>query len=170
MTKAKILIVEDEAIVACDIEGSLTSLGYTVSANVSFGEEAVKKAREDKPDLVLMDIMLRGDMDGIEAAETIHSELDIPVVYLTAYASNDLIERAKITEPFGYIIKPFEDRDLVSAIEIAIYNKGIRVKLRQHYEDIKRMNKLMVERKLDMADLKKENERLRRRIKELEGT
>lgn len=169
MTKAKILVVEDDAIVASDIESSLESLGYTVSAKVATGEEAVIKAREDKPDLVLMDIVLKGDMDGIEAAETIHSELDIPIVYLTAYANNDLIERAKMTEPFGYIIKPFEDRDLVSAIEIAIYNKGIELKLRRHYEDIKRMNKIMVGRELDMADLKKENEKLKRRIRELEG-
>ena len=170
MGKAKILVVEDDAIVASDIADSLTSLGYTVSAKVASGEEALIKAKEDKPDLVMMDIVLKGAMDGVDAAETIHSELDIPVVYLTAYASNDLIERAKTTEPFGYIIKPFEDRDLVSAIEIAIYNKGIEVKLRQHYADIKRMNKLMVGRELDMADLKKENEKLRRRIRELEGT
>ncbi|MFQ5965958.1 MAG: response regulator [Candidatus Scalinduaceae bacterium] len=121
MAKAKIMIVEDEWITADDIKMSLQSLGYTVSSVASSGKEAIQKAEEDRPDLVLMDIVLQGEMDGIEAANQIHSCYDIPIIYLTAYADEKVLERAKITEPFGYIVKPFINEDLKIAIEIALY-------------------------------------------------
>jgi two-component system, response regulator PdtaR len=121
MTNTRIMIVEDEWTVAEDIKISLQSLGYTVTSITSSGEEAIQKAEEDRPDLVLMDIVLQGEMDGIEAANQIRSRFNIPIVYLTAYADEKILERAKITEPFGYIVKPFINEDLKIAIEIALY-------------------------------------------------
>jgi PAS domain S-box-containing protein len=131
MAKAQVLIVEDESIVAEDIQRSLQSLGYAVSGVASSGYEGIRKAEENGPDLVLMDVVLRGEMDGIEAANQISSRLNIPIVYLTAYADEKTLERAKITEPFGYIIKPFEDRDLYTTIEMALYKHGMEKKLRE---------------------------------------
>ncbi len=121
MRKAQILIVEDERIVAEEIQGGLKKMGFAVSAIVSSGEEAIKKVKENNPDLVLMDIVLKGEMDGVETASQIRTQFNIPIVYLTAYADEELLERAKITEPFGYIIKPFEDRELKIAVELALY-------------------------------------------------
>lgn len=118
---SRILIVEDEAIVALDIKGRLTALGYVVTGVVPSGEKALEQVSEHSPDLILMDIMLEGDMDGIDTAAVIKEEHNIPVIYLTAYADNETLKRAKITEPFGYIIKPFEDRELNLTIEMALY-------------------------------------------------
>lgn len=131
MTKAKILIVEDEKITAKNIRMTLDNLGYSVSAIASSREEALKKAGEDKPDLVLMDIKLNGKMEGIEAADEIRHRFDIPVVYLTAYADEETLKRARVTEPFGYILKPFERRELHSILEISLYKHRTEKKLRQ---------------------------------------
>jgi two-component system cell cycle sensor histidine kinase/response regulator CckA len=120
MSKPRILIVEDERIVAEDIKRALEGYGYTISSIVASGEETLKRARKDKPDLVLMDIVLKGEMDGIEAARRIYEHLDIPVVYLTAHADEAILKRTAITEPFGYILKPFEDRELNASIEMAL--------------------------------------------------
>ena len=119
--KMNILVVEDERIVAEDIKMRLQNLGYTVPGIAFSGEEALKKAENIQPDLVLMDIVLEKKMSGIEAASIISSCFNIPIVYLTAYADDKTLERAKITEPFGYILKPFEDRDLYTTIEMAFY-------------------------------------------------
>jgi diguanylate cyclase (GGDEF)-like protein/PAS domain S-box-containing protein len=121
MAKTKILIVEDESLVAWNIQNMLLSLGYEASAVVSTGEMAVQKARETHPHLVLMDIVLKGEMDGIAAARKIWEELGVPVVYLTAYADETTLERAKVTKPFGYLLKPFEEKELQSTIEMALY-------------------------------------------------
>ncbi|OGD72087.1 MAG: hypothetical protein A2Y64_09045, partial [Candidatus Coatesbacteria bacterium RBG_13_66_14] len=126
----KILVVEDEMIVARDIEARLENLGYAVIGLESTGEEAVRTALSATPDLVLMDIMLKGEMDGIQAAERINRELDVPVVYLTAYADETTLERAKITGPFGYIVKPFEQRGLHTTIETALYKHELEKKLK----------------------------------------
>jgi PAS domain S-box-containing protein len=131
ITEKHILVVEDEIIVAEDIRRSLQRMGYVVPSVASSGEEAIKKAQEFNPDLVLMDIMLAGGMDGIEAAEQIRSCFDIPVVYLTAYSDEKTLERAKITEPFGYIIKPFKERELHINIEIAFYKHEMERKLKE---------------------------------------
>jgi diguanylate cyclase (GGDEF)-like protein/PAS domain S-box-containing protein len=120
MSKAQILVVEDERIVASDIEKRLKKLGYNVLELVTSGEEAVEKAKNILPDLVLMDIVLKGGMDGISAADTIHTLLNIPVIFLTAYADPDTLSRAKKSEPYGYLIKPFEERELIAVIEIAL--------------------------------------------------
>jgi len=130
-TRTSILVVEDELIIARGIEKRLKALGYSVVDTVASGEEAVARALETMPDLVLMDICLQGEMDGVAAAEHIRARVDIPVVYLTAYADSDTLGRAKVTEPFGYIVKPFQDFTLNSAIEMAIYKHGMESRLRR---------------------------------------
>jgi len=127
----RIQIVEDELIIARAIQKRLQGMGYSVTGVAPTGEEAVLKAAADHPDLILMDIKLQGDMDGIEAAETIRAQVDIPVIYLTAYTDAESLERAKITEPFGYIVKPFQDHTLQSAIEMALYKHRMESRLRQ---------------------------------------
>lgn len=127
----KILVVEDENIVAKDIQNTLKALGYTVTAVVASGEEAIQKAGETQPDLVLMDIMLKGYQDGVEAARQIFARFNIPVVYLTAYTDETTLQRAKVTEPYGYILKPFEERELHIAIEMAIYKHKMAKKLKE---------------------------------------
>ena len=121
MSKINILVVEDESIVSKDIQYSLNKLGYNVVGSSATGEKAIEIAKEEHPDLVLMDIMLKGPMNGIETAEIIKSELSIPVIFLTAYADESTLSKAKITEPYGYIIKPFKEIDLRTSIEMAIY-------------------------------------------------
>ncbi len=117
MGTPKILIVEDEIIIAMDIQYTLESLGYKVSGVVSSGEESIEKASQTYPDLVLMDVKLKGSMDGIRAAEEIYERFGIPVVYLTAYGDEDVLERTKKTKMFGHVNKPFEVRCLQTAIE-----------------------------------------------------
>lgn len=131
MNPIKILVVEDEIIVAEDIGFRLKKLGYIVTATVASGEEAIEKVTENQPDLVLMDIVLKGDMDGVTAAEKIRSKVDIPTVFLTAYADDKTLQRAKLTNPFGYIIKPFQQNDLRVAIEIALHRHEIETKMRE---------------------------------------
>jgi DNA-binding LytR/AlgR family response regulator len=124
MSKTNILVVEDESIVSKDIQHSLKKLGYNIVGAAATGDKAIELAKEHKPDIVLMDIMLKGDMNGIETAEIIRSEFSIPVVFLTAYADESTLSKAKITEPYGYIIKPFKEIDLHTSIEMAIYKHG----------------------------------------------
>ena len=121
MKKACILVVEDEAIVARDIQSILKSLGYNVPCFVSCGSEAIKKVELFRPDLVLMDIVLKGDMDGIQTANEIKKTYGIPIVYLTAYCDENTLKRAKLTEPYGYILKPFDERELYITTEMALY-------------------------------------------------
>lgn len=121
MSKTNVLVVEDESIVSKDIQHSLKKLGYNVVGAAATGEKAIELANETKPDIVLMDIMLKGDMNGIEAADEIRSTMNIPVIYLTAYADEGTLARAKVTEPCGYIIKPFKEIDIHTSIEMAIY-------------------------------------------------
>ena len=116
----KILIVEDQGIVAADIEATLKSFGHDVVAIAASGEEAIRYGEQFRPDLVLMDISLQGDMDGIEAAKRINQTLDVPVVYLTAYADDETVARARQTGPFGYLVKPYDDSELHAAIEVAL--------------------------------------------------
>ena len=116
-----ILVVEDESIVAKDIQVCLRKLGYNVIGICSTGEDAVEKALDERPDLIMMDIMLKGEMSGIQAAAAIRKDHDIPVIFLTAYTDRDTVDKAKETEPYGYIIKPFKEIDIQTAIEIALY-------------------------------------------------
>jgi PAS domain S-box-containing protein len=121
MTEKKILIVEDERIVAEDLKRLLVKMGYAVTGVAASGEDAVKSVRTTLPDLVLMDIRIQGPQDGIEVAEHLYAEYNLPVTYLTAYADAPTLERAKATMPFGYILKPFEARSLQTVIELAIH-------------------------------------------------
>lgn len=131
MGRARILVVEDEGIIAEDLRMGLEEMGYDVVAVASTGEDAVREAQERRPDLVLMDVVLHGDMDGIEAAERIHARLNIPVIYLTAYSDEKILERAKIAEPFGYMIKPIRERDLYSTIEMALFKHEMERRLKE---------------------------------------
>lgn len=121
MPKTNVLVVEDESIVSKDIQHSLKKLGYNVVGAASTGERAFELASSEKPDIILMDIMLKGEMNGIETAQKVKEELQIPVIYLTAYADESTLEKAKVTEPYGYIIKPFKEVDLHTSIEMALY-------------------------------------------------
>ncbi|HUL62357.1 MAG TPA: DUF835 domain-containing protein [Methanocella sp.] len=126
----RILVVEDEHIVAMDLMGRLKNLGYEVPGSASSGEEAIEKAGRLRPDLVLMDIYLNGEMDGVQAAGQIRARYDIPIIYLTAYADSNTLQRAKVTEPFGYVLKPFEERELLTTIEMALYKYRIEQRLK----------------------------------------
>ena len=122
---ANVLIVEDEVLVARDIQARLSRMGYQVVGTASKGEEAVTMALQTNPDLILMDINLRGDMDGIEAAVKINECRSIPIIFCTAYSNNEVLERAKITSPFGYVLKPFDNRELEINIEIALFKHKV---------------------------------------------
>ncbi|MCA6436114.1 MAG: response regulator [Bacteroidota bacterium] len=121
MEKLNIFIVEDESIVAKDIQNSLTKLGYNVMGIANNGKDAIEKITELKPDLVLMDIMIKGDLTGIDVSEKLKEKLSLPIIFLTAYADEGTLAKAKITEPYGYILKPFKEVDLHSTIEMAYY-------------------------------------------------
>ncbi len=136
-----IFIVEDESIVANDIKETLISLGYGVAGLSKYAENAISQIAETQPDLVLMDIQLIGPMDGIEAAGLIHTKYDIPVIFLTSYANNSLIERAKVAEPYGYILKPYDERVLHSTIEMALYKHSIQRKLKASEEALRNVSR-----------------------------
>jgi len=127
----KILIVEDETIVAKDIEQSLRALGYQVLGIAVTGAAALQLAEEAAPDLILMDIKLKGEMDGIATAERIRKRFDLPVVLLTAFSDEGTLQRAKVTEPFGYLLKPFEERELHTSIQMALYKHQMEHRLKE---------------------------------------
>ena len=120
MKSATILIVEDEAITAVDIRDTLEEMGHTVCSIVTSGEDAIAMAEQDRPDLVIMDVVLIGAMDGIEAADRISGELKIPVIFVTAYADDSMMERIRQTRAAGYLVKPFTDEELGSTIQEAL--------------------------------------------------
>ncbi|MBT4290206.1 MAG: response regulator [Deltaproteobacteria bacterium] len=121
MEKARILIVEDEPIIAMEVKNQIQSLGYEVTSIVDTGEKAIKKAEADKPDLILMDIQIKDKIDGIKAADIIHTRFNIPVVFATAYTDEKYLEKAKLTHPYGYLIKPYQELDLKVVLSIALY-------------------------------------------------
>nr|WP_319373165.1 response regulator [uncultured Methanobacterium sp.] len=139
MADTSIMLVEDEIIVAADVKNRLENMGYAVLGIFDTGEEAIQKAGELKPDMVLMDIVLKGEMDGIDAAQKIREQFDIPLIYLTAYSDEKTLERAKVTEPFGYVLKPFEDREIQSAIEMALYKHQMEKKLKESEEKYRKL-------------------------------
>jgi two-component system, response regulator PdtaR len=134
MKKATILLVEDEVIIAMEIKNRLQNLGYEVTSVVDTGEDAIKKAESDKPDLIIMDIRIHGEMDGIEAADIIRSRFGIPVIFSTACLDRERIERAKITIPFGYLLKPIQERDLKVTLEMALYVAKMDVERKESEE------------------------------------
>jgi two-component system, response regulator PdtaR len=139
MADTSIILVEDEIIVAADVKNRLENMGYNVLGIFDTGEEAIQKVGELKPNLVLMDIVLKGEMDGIDAALKIRELFNIPIIYLTAYSDEKTLERAKVTEPFGYVLKPFEDREIQSAIEMAIYKHQMEKKLKESEEKYRKL-------------------------------
>ena len=141
MKKLNVLIVEDEILVATDIEESLDSLGYTVQKAVAYGQAAIDEVDKKLPDIILMDIMLKGEMTGIEAANIIRQKYDVPIVYLTANADIATIEKAKISLPYGYIIKPFTEKDLQTNIEIARFKFESDIKSKMESDQFNRFFK-----------------------------
>jgi len=127
---SKILVVDDEAIITMQLEERLSAMGYTVAGMASSGEDAIEKARRLIPDLVLMDIVMPGKLNGIEAAKTI-AGMDIPVVFVTSYADDTIIEKAKQVGPYGYIVKPFNELEIKAAIEVALFRKTAEQELRK---------------------------------------
>ena len=138
MDSAKIMVVEDEWVVADQLCRSLKDLGYTVCSTASTGDEAIRKAEADRPDLILMDIVLKGKMDGIEAAARINLKFNIPVLYLTAYTNQEYIERAKQTNPFGYLVKPFNEKELYATIEMALQKQRVDQKIKNYLDHLTR--------------------------------
>ena len=129
MSRKRVFIVEDEGIVAADLADRLDQLGYDAAGQAASGEMAIKKIGATLPDLILMDIILQGNMDGVEVAEEVQKLYKIPVVYLTSHADEATMQRARITGPFGYVLKPFEERELHMAIEIALYRRETEARL-----------------------------------------
>lgn len=134
MARGRVLVVEDERIIARDIENSLENLGYQVVAVVTTGEEAIERADTLRPDAVLMDIFLKGEMSGVEAAEEIQKRFPIPIIYLTAHTDENTLRRAKVTEPYGYILKPFDEKELQVTLEMALYKHQMQTKLKESQE------------------------------------
>ncbi len=130
--RQQVLIVEDESIVALDLQSRLTTLGFTVVGIAKSGDVALRYAHERKPDIVLMDIQLTGSLDGIETARRLRETLQIPVVFLTAYSDQESIDRAKASDAFGYLLKPFQERELIIAIELAIYKFAVEQERRRN--------------------------------------
>lgn len=131
MTPTTLLIVEDEAVIAMELEDRLTRLGYSIADTVASGEAALRSAAAAPPDLVLMDIYIQGASDGIATAHELRARFDLPIIYLTAYADDDTLRRAQVTEPFGYLLKPFRERELHATIEMALYRHRAERELRQ---------------------------------------
>jgi CheY-like chemotaxis protein len=138
MEKIKILIVEDESILALGLKKKLENLGYSVTDIAAFGNETFNKVSANKPDLILMDIVIKGDIDGIETAAVLNKTESIPVIYLTAYADDEILKRAATTEPYGYILKPYKEKELKANIEMAIYRKKSEKEEMLDYEDVYR--------------------------------
>ena len=134
MNCENILVVEDEWVVADQICSNLKDLGYTVCSTASTGDEALGRVEEHSPDLILMDIVLKGKMDGIEAADRITSQFNIPVIYLTAYTNQEYIERAKQTKPFGYLVKPFKSNELHTNIEMALHKHRVDKEIKDYLD------------------------------------
>jgi signal transduction histidine kinase len=162
----KILVVEDESIIAMELELHLKEMGYEVVGRASSGVEAIAKARELRPDLILMDIVMPGEKNGIDAAEEIKSEMGVPVIFVTAYADEEFIKKAKTVEPFGYIVKPYEDRELRAGIEIALYKKEMERQLQTAHDNLSTANEQL---RQEIEERTRAEEALRVAYKELEA-
>lgn len=144
MSKGTILIVEDEVIVAADLANKVSQMGYQVIGSTTRGEEAIVLARQERPDLVLMDICLAGEMDGVEAAEHIRRECGLPIIFLTAHSDHPTLQRAKLSDPFGYILKPFKKIELENNIEMALYKHQSDSKLRASEAALRQANETLL--------------------------
>jgi len=151
MAEPNVMIVEDEAIIARDLRGKLGQLGYNVTMVADNGEDAVRAANEVRPDIVLMDIMLGGGMDGIEAAGNMQSSLDVPVIYLTAFSDDLTVSRARHTRPYGYLLKPYDEKSLQISIDMALARHGADQALKKTARECRRCRTEQGEY-LDMAN------------------
>ncbi len=138
MNKTRILVVEDEILVARDLQSSLELLGYDVPEIAITGAEALEKIAATQPDVVLMDIHLKGDMDGVEAAGIVREQYDIALIYLTAYADDNTLQHAKLTQPYGYLLKPYQETELKTTIEVALYKHETAGKLKVAHQQLER--------------------------------
>lgn len=136
---AQILVVEDEALIADDIQFGLQDLGYHVPSVVASGNDALASVAEDAPNLILMDINIQGDIDGIETANQIRLQHDIPIIFLTAFADDGFLARAKVTNPFGYLLKPFKERELHATIEMALNKHRLEQELKESQDKLKKI-------------------------------
>ena len=136
--REKIMVVEDEWVVADQLCRNLEDLGYRICSTASAGDEAIRKVEADSPDLILMDIVLKGKLDGIEAAARINSQFNIPVIYMTAYTNQEYIERAKQTKPFSYLVKPFNQEELNANIEMALHRHVTDKEIKDHLNRLAR--------------------------------
>ena len=152
----KILVTEDESIVRKDIVTRLGRLGYNVVGTADTGLGAIESARENEPELALMDIMLKGDMTGIEAAAEIKTFLDIPIIFLTAYSDDKTLAKAKITEPHGYLLKPFKEIDVRRTIELAIHKHGKETEVKKENDFLKALTSASKQAKYIFVKSKKE--------------
>ena len=160
----RILVVDDEVIITMLMEDLLTSLGHVVAGVASSGKKAVALAHDLKPDLILMDIVMPGELDGIDAAKKIKSELDIPVVFITGHTEEELVNRAKQAEPLGYIVKPLDKSQIGAAIDIALHKKETERQLKKAYEELEQQ---VQERTASLVEAK---EQLEIKTTELEET
>ena len=133
----KIMIVDDEAVITTQLEESLTDMGYDVVGVAFSGDDAIPMARRHHPDIILMDIVMPGRLDGIEASKIIQTEMDIPVIFLSAYADDHYIDRAKEVGPFGYVIKPFQQNEIKAVIEVALSKKSMEKALRSSEQNLR---------------------------------
>ncbi len=136
MQEKKILIVEDEGVVALSLQAVLTKMGYSVAGIAVTGAEAISLATAHRPDVILMDIHIKGDMDGIQTTEKINALMDVPVIFLTAYADDETVKRAIKTGSFSYLVKPYNPRELYSNIELAIYRRRMRDRAGSNRENV----------------------------------
>lgn len=159
----KIFVVEDDALTAELLERYIAEMGYQFSGAADNGEDALEQIRQANPDLVLMDIRLKGKMDGIQAVARLHeTNSTLAVIYLTAYADNSLLERAKLTEPLGYLLKPFTQQNLKASIEMVLYKSEVEVERAKHSDEMRRLNAVLIGRENRVRELKREvNEVLR---------
>ncbi len=145
--KSRVMIVEDEAIIAMDIRSTVEGLGYTVPATASSGDEALSKVDDANPDIILMDIKIAGEMDGIETAQEINETHNIPIIYITSYSDEKTLERAMDTRPYSYILKPIRERDLAVELKLALHSHKMELKLIQAFNELQKSNE-----KLEMLD------------------
>lgn len=181
MKPRSVVVIEDEAVIAMDLEEKLRKLGHQVVGQGMTGEEAIEQACEKRPDLILMDIRLQRGMDGIDAAQTIRRELDVPVIYVTALSDDATVERAKLTEPLAYLLKPIEERELRVTLELAFHKheadterkraeealRASEARYRERVLDLEKFEQAVVGRELKMITLEKELESLRREVERL---
>jgi PAS domain S-box-containing protein len=165
MEKARIIVIEDDVVIAVEIEQSLQLMGHDVVARAYNGEDSIRLAKQHKPDIMIMDIRLQGDMDGIQAAHIIRERFNIPIVFLAAHLDQERIEQSKLTLPFGYILKPVQQRDIRVTIEMALYVGKVDAKRRQaeHELEQKASNLETVNEDLrnHQVELEQQNEELR---------